>query len=157
TFWRVAWCLVPLALAGTVHDRFALAILAAASVQALYVASWDFVGNIGGRPSPRPAPPLASPAYLPAPLTGVHPGPVPAVSAGGALAGSVAGAIQGMLSATFDRIAVALVTLVTAECAHELSVVLRLSRPGGLIVGGDNGIPAAIFPPNEATAARLAA
>lgn len=157
TLWRVAWCLVPLALAGTVHDRFALASLAAASVQALYVASWDFVANLGGRPSLGHALPMASGAYLAALLTGLDRVPFPAVIAGGALAGSLAGAIQGRLSATLNRLSVALVTLVTAECARELSAMLRLSWPGGLTVGGDSGVPATIFPPNEAAAARLAA
>lgn len=157
TLWRAAWCLVPLALAGTVHDRFALAILAAASVQALYVASWDFVGNLGGRPSFGHALPMASGAYLAALLSGLGRLPFPVVIAGGALAGSLAGAIQGRLSATSNRLSVALVTLITAECARELSAMVRLSWPGGLIVGGESGIPALIFPLGEVAAARLAA
>ena len=157
TPWRVAWCLVPLGLAVTVHDRFALVILAAASVQAFYVASWDLVGNLSGRPTLGHALPMGAGAYVAAGLGGLGPVPFSVVIAGGALAGSLAGALQGRLSAKLNRLSVALVTLVTAECAHELSTMLRLSWPGGLIVGGDGGIPATVFPPNETTAARLAA
>jgi len=140
-----------------VRDRFTLSILAAASVQALYVGSWDLVGGLSGRPSLGHALPMGAGAYLAAFLGGLGRMPFPAVIAGGALAGSLAGALQGALSAKLNRISVALVTLATAECAHEMSAMLRLSQPGGLIVGGESGIPTAVFPPTEAAAARLAA
>jgi branched-chain amino acid transport system permease protein len=157
TLWRVVCCLVPLGLAVMVRDRFTLSILAVASVQALYVASWDLVGGLSGQPTLGHALPMGAGAYLAALLGGLGVVPFPAVIAGGALAGSLAAALQGTLSAKLDRVSVALVTLATAECAHELSAMLRLSWPGGLIVGGNSGVPTIVFPPNEAAAARLAA
>jgi len=52
---------------------------------------------------------------------------------------------------------VALVTLATAECAHEISRMVRFLWRGGITVGGDSGVPAFVYPPGEAAAARLAA
>lgn len=157
TPWRVVWCLAPLGLAVTVRDRFTLTILAAASVQALYVASWDFVGNLSGRPTLGHALPMGTGAYLAAVLGGLAAVPFPAAIAGGALAGSLVGVLQGTLSARLDRLSLAVVTLVTAECAHEVSAMLQLPWPGGAIVGGEGGIPVAVSPSPEAAAARVAA
>ncbi len=80
TLWRVAWCLVPLGLAVMVRDRFTLSILAAASVQALYVASWDLVGGVSGQPTLGHALPMGAGAYLAAFLGGLGLVPFPAAT-----------------------------------------------------------------------------
>ena len=157
TPWRVIWCLVPLGLAFAAQDRFTLSILALAAVQALYAASWDLAGGVSGRPTLGHALPLGTGAYATALISGWGLGPPPVAVAVGALAGGLIGTLQGVLVARLDRIAVALVTLATAECGHEISRMVRFLWPGGITVGGDSGIPAFVYPTGEAAAARLAA
>lgn len=155
--WRAGWCLLPLAFAYAAQDRFILSVLALAAVQALYVAGWDLVGGVSGQPTLGHALPLGVGAYVAALLGGWKLTPLPAAIAGGALAGALVGALQGGLGARLHRLSLALVTLATAECAHEMSGMLVMLWPGGAIVGGDSGIPVAVYPPDESGAARLAA
>jgi branched-chain amino acid transport system permease protein len=157
TPWRVIWCLVPLGLAFAAQDRFTLSILALAAVQALYAASWDLAGGVSGRPTLGHALPLGTAAYAAALISGWGLAPPPVAVAVGALAGGLIGTLQGVLVARLDRIAVALVTLATAECGHEISRMVRFLWRGGITVGGDSGIPAFVYPTGEAAAARLAA
>lgn len=157
TLSRAAWCLVPLGLAFTVQNRFTLSVLAFASTQALYVASWDLVGVTSGQPTLGHALPWGAGAYVAAFVAGWSMAPLPLALAGGALAGGLAGALQGTIGARLSRLSLALVTLATAESAHEISGMFRILQPGGLVVGGEGGIPMAVYPADEATAARLAA
>ena len=157
TPWRVIWCLVPLGLAFAAQDRFTLSILALAAVQALYAASWDLAGGVSGRPTLGHALPLGTAAYAAALISGWGLAPPPLAVAGGALAGGLIGALQGSLVARLRPVSVALVTLATAECGHEISRMVRFLWPGGITVGGDSGVPAFVYPPGEAAAARLAA
>lgn len=155
--WRVVWCLLPLALAFTVRDRFTLEVLALASTQALYVASWDLLAGLSGQVSLGHALPFGSGAYIAALALGGGRLPPAEAMVSAALAGAIAGALQGKLGAHLHRISLALLTLAMAECAHELSGMLRFAGPGGVIVGGDGGVPGVVFPPGEAQAARLTA
>lgn len=157
TPWRVAWCLVPLGLAFAAQDRFALSILALAAVQALYAASWDLAGGVSGQATFGHTLPLGAGAYTAALVSGWGLAPPLVAIATGALAGALIGTLQGTLVARLHRISVALVTLATAECGHEISRMVRLLWPGGITVAGDSGIPAVVFPPGEVAAARLAA
>ena len=157
TPWRVAWCLIPLGLAFAAQDRSTLSILALAAVQALYAASWDLAGGVSGRPTLGHALPLGTGAYAAALVSGWGLAPPPLAVAGGVLAGGLIGALQGSLVARLRPVSVALVTLATAECGHEISRMVRFVWPGGITVGGDSGVPAFVYPPGEAAAARLAA
>ena len=156
TPWRVAWCLVPLGLALAAQDRSTLSILALAAVQALYAASWDLAGGVCGQPTLGHALPLGTGAYATALVAGWGLAPPVAVAVG-ALAGGLIATLQGTLVARLQRVSVALVTLATAECAHEISRMVRFLWRGGITVGGDSGVPAFVYPPGEAAAARLAA
>jgi branched-chain amino acid transport system permease protein len=157
TLRRAAWCLVPLGLAFAVQNRFTLSILAFASTQALYVASWDLVGVTSGQPTLGHALPWGTGAYVAAFVAGWGMAPLPIALAGGTLAGGLAGGLQGTVGARLSRLSLALVTLATAESAREISGMFRFLWPGGLVVGGDGGIPMAVYPADEASAARLAA
>lgn len=154
---RIAWCLLPVGLALAAQDRFILAILALAAVQALYAASWDLAGGVSGQPTLGHALPLGAGAYATALVSGWGLAPPPVAIASGALAGGLIGALQGRLVARLHPVSVALVTLATAECVHEMSGMVRVPWPGGIIVGGDSGIPAVIYPPGETAAAYLTA
>jgi len=142
-----------------VQDRYVLAILAAAAVRALYAASWDFAAGVSDRPSLGHALPLGAGAYAAAFLSGSGwaLAPAPVAIAGGALAGWVTGVLQGRLTARLHPISVMLVTLATAECAHEMGGMIKVELPGGILVGGEGGLPAVVYPPGEAAAAYLAA
>jgi len=155
--WRAAPCLVPLGLVFAVQDRFALSVLAFAAAQALFVAGWDLVGGASGQPTLGHALPLGAGAYFATFVAGWNLAPLPTAVAGGALAGGLAGALQGRLGARLSRLSLAVVTLATAEAAREVSSVFRFVWPGGLVVGGDSGIPMVVYPADEASAARLAA
>jgi branched-chain amino acid transport system permease protein len=154
---RAAWCLVPLGLAFAVQNRFALSVLAIASTLALFVASWDLVGGTSGQPTLGHALPWGAGAYAAAFVAGWSRASLPIALAGGAIAGGLAGALQGTIGARLSRLSLALLTLATAEVAHEVSGMFTFLSPGGLVVGGDGGIPMAVSPADEASAARLAA
>lgn len=155
--WPWAWCLVPLGLAFAAQDQFTMSVLAFAAAQALYVAGWDLVGGVSGQPTLGHALPLGTGAYVTAFLAGRSLAPVPVAIASGALAGGLVGALQGGLGARLQRLSLALVTLATAEGAHEISEMFRIPWPGGTTVGGNSGIPMVVYPSGEADAARLAA
>jgi branched-chain amino acid transport system permease protein len=149
--------LLPLALALTIQDPFILSILAMAGAQALFVAGWDFIGGISGQISLGHALPFGAGAYAAAFLSAWGPAPPGAAIVGGALAGAMAGALQGRLGAHLNRVALALLTLATAEAARQAAGMLRVPWPGGIIVGGEAGVPGAVWPLDEAGAARLTA
>jgi branched-chain amino acid transport system permease protein len=157
TPWRVIWCLVPVALTLVVQDRFALSVLALAGIQALFVASWDLVGGVSGQMSLGHALPFGGGAYAAALVSAWGLAAPPAVVASGVVAGGLLGALQGGAGARLHRLSLALVTLAMAECAHELSGMLRFRWPRGIIVGGEGGVPAILFPADEVGAARLVA
>jgi branched-chain amino acid transport system permease protein len=149
--------LIPVGVAFAFTDRFTLSLLAFASMQALYVASWDLVGGVSGQTSLGHALPFGCGAYVAAFLSMWGIVPASAAVSLGALAGGAAGGLQGALGARLGRVSLALLTLATAEIAREIAAMLRMSGPGGLLVGGDGGIPTVVFPPGEAGAARLVA
>jgi len=155
--WQVAAAFFPLAIAMAAQDRFTLAILAVAGAQALFVSGWDFLGGVSGQISLGHALPFGAGAYAAAFLSGWGLVPPGVALVGGALAGVLAGALQGMLGARLHRVALALLTLATAEAGREAARMLRVPWPGGIIVGGNGGLPAAVLPLDEATAARLTA
>ncbi len=155
--WQAAAAFLPLAIAMAVQDRFTLAILALAGAQALFVAGWDFLGGVSGQISLGHALPFGGGAYAAAFLTGLGLAPPGVAVAGGALAGVLAGALQGRLGARLHRVALALLTLATAEAGREAARMLRVPWPGGIIVGGNGGLPAAVLPLDEMAAARLTA
>ena len=155
--WQIAAGLLPLALALTIQDRFTLAILALAGVQALFVASWDLIGGVSGQISLGHALPFGAGAYAAAFLSGWGLAPPGAAIAGGAVAGALTGMLQGRLGAHLHRVALALLTFATAEAGREAARMLRVPWPGGIIVGGSGGLPAAVLPFDEAGAARLTA
>lgn len=157
TLLRLAGCLIPVAVAFAFNDRFTLSLLAFASMQALYVASWDLLGGVSGQTSLGHALPFGCGAYAAAFVSMWGVVPPPAALALGGLAGAAAGALQGALGARLRRVSLAVLTLATAEIAHEIAAMLELSGPGGILVGGEGGIPAVVFPPGEAGAARLVA
>lgn len=157
TPWRIAGCLLPLGVALAVQDRYVLSILALAAVRALYTASWDLAGGVSDRPSLGHAFPLGAGAYAAAFLSGWVLAPAPVAIAGGALVGGLAGVLQGRLVARLHPISVVLVTFATAEGAHEIGGMVRVQWPGGILVGGEGGLPAIVYPPGEAAAAYLAA
>lgn len=155
--WVVMWPLAPLVLAFVVPDRFTLSLLALAAAQALYVAGWGLLAGQSGQVSLGHALPFGGGAYATALLsvmTGLP--PVTAV-VGGAAAGAVAGTLQGIAGARLPRALLAVVTLATAECAHEVSGMLVIRAPSGVVFGGTAGVPMPLFPGDEAGAARLAA
>ncbi len=156
TLWRIVWCLVPLGLAVAAQDRFMESVLAFAAAQALYVASWDLVGGVSGQPTLGHALTFGAGAYTTVAVAGWNLVPPPVAVAIGALGGGLIGALQGGFSARLHRVSVALVTLAMAECAREISGMLRFLWPGGIIVGGDSGIPMLLYPADEGNAARLA-
>jgi branched-chain amino acid transport system permease protein len=153
----LVWCLVPVALAFAVPDRFTESVLALAAIQALYAASWDVLGGFSGRVSLGHALLFGGGAYLTAILAGVMLVPPVAALAAGAAGGALLGALQGLLTGRLRPAFLALVTLALAECGHELSGMLQVPGPGGLAFGGEGGIPSPLFPPDEFGAARLAA
>lgn len=155
--WQVAAAFLPLAIAMAAQDRFTLAILAVAGAQALFVAGWDFLGGVSGRISLGHALPFGAGAYAAAFLSGWGLAPPGVAVAGGALAGVLAGAVQGTLGARLHRVALALLTLATAEAGREVARMLRVAWPGGIVVGGNGGLPAAVLPLDEVAAARLTA
>ena len=71
------------------------------------------------------------------------------------MGGALAGALQGKLGARLDRVAVALLTFATAEAGREAARMIRVPWLGGIVVGGNGGLPAAVLPLDEAVAARL--
>ena len=154
---QAAWCFAPLILAFVVQDRFTLAVLALAGVQAFFVASWDLLGGVSGQVSLGHALPFGTGAYAAMLLSGWSRWPPAAAVAGGALAGAAAAALQGRLGAHLSRLSLALLTLATAEAARELSGMLELTSQEGTLVGGEGGVPGVLFPWNEATAARIIA
>jgi len=157
TLWLVASCLVPLGLALAARDQFTLSVLAFAATQALYVASWDLVGGASGQPTLGHALPMGVGAYFTTFVAGWNLAPLPIAVVGGALAGGLAGVLQGTLGARLSRLSLALVTLATAESAREILGMLIFMWPGGLVVGGNSGIPMRVYPADESSAARLAA
>ncbi len=155
--WGAIWCLVPLGLTFIFPDRFTQSVLALAAVWALYAASWDLLAGWSGQVSLGHALPFGIGAYSAAflPLWSSAP-------SGGALAyamtaGALMGALQGSVGARLNQTFLAVVTLATAECAHELSEMLQVSGPGRVVFGGDAGVPAPGFPFDETGTARLAA
>lgn len=156
TLWRIAWCLVPLGLAVAAQDRFLQSVLTVAAAQALYVASWDLIGGVGGQPSLGHALVFGAGAYTTVVVVGQNLAPPPVAIALGALGGGLGGVLQGGFSARLHRVSVALVTLALAECAREITAMFRFPWSGGLIVGGNSGIPMLVYPPDEGSAARLA-
>lgn len=155
--WVVMWALVPVVLAFVVPDRFTLSILALAAVQALYVAGWGLLAGQSGQVSLGHALPFGGGAYAAALLSLLMGLPPAAAVVGGAVAGAVAGALQGSVGARLPRALLAVATLATAECAHEVSGLLPVKGPSGIVFGGAAGVPMPLFPVNEAGAARLAA
>jgi branched-chain amino acid transport system permease protein len=153
----LVWCLIPAWLAFAITDRFTDSVLALASVQALYAASWDLLGGVTGQLSLGHALHFGCGAYLTAILAGLlRVPPIPALTAA-AGGGVLLGALQGMFARHLRPAFLALVTLALAECAHELSGMLQVPGPGGLGFGGEGGIPSPLFPADEFGAARLAA
>ena len=154
--WGAIWCLVPLGLTFIFPDRFTQSVLALAAVWALYAASWDLLAGWSGQVSLGHALPFGIGAYSAAFL------PLWGAPSAGALgyamtAGALMGALQGSVGARLNQPFLAVVTLATAECAHELSEMLQLSGPGRVVFGGDAGVPAPGFPFDETGTARLAA
>lgn len=153
----LVWCLIPASLAFAITDRFADSVFALAAVQALYAASWDLLGGVSGQLSLGHALHFGCGAYLTAILAGLlRLPPVPALAAAAA-GGVLLGALQGMLTRHLRPAFLAVVTLALAECGHELGGMLQVPWPGGLVFGGEGGIPSPLFPANEFGAARLAA
>lgn len=152
----LVWCLIPVALAFAVTDRFTESVLTLAAIQALYSASWDLVGGVSGQVSLGHALPFGCGAYVAAVLSssGLLPG---AAVAWGAAGGALLGVLQGILARHLRRAFLALVTLALAECAHELSGMLQMPGREGTVFGGEGGIPSLLFPSDERAAARLAA
>ena len=152
----LVWCLIPVALAFAVTDRFTESVLTLAAIQALYSASWDLVGGVSGQVSLGHALPFGCGAYVAAVLSssGLLAG---AAVACGAAGGALLGALQGILARHLRRAFLALVTLALAECAHELSGMLQMPGREGTVFGGEGGIPSLLFPSDERAAARLAA
>lgn len=153
----LVWCLIPLALAFAVQDRFTESVLALAAIQALYAASWDLLGGVSGRVSLGHALLFGGGAYLTALCAGVLLLPPGAALAAGAAGGTLLGALQGLLTGRLRAAFLALVTLALAECGYELSGLLQVPGAGGFTLGGEGGIPSPLFPPDEFGAARLAA
>lgn len=149
--------LIPVGLAFATADRFTESVLALAAIQGVYAASWDLVGGVAGRVSLGHALPFGGGAYLAAILGGLLLLPPGAAIACAAAGGALVGTLQGMLTGRLRPAFLALVTLAIAECGHELSGMLRMYGPAGFVFGGEGGIPAPLFPPNEFGAARLAA
>lgn len=150
-------CLIPVGLAFSTVDRFTESILALAAIQGLYAASWDLLGGVAGRVSLGHALPFGGGAYLAAVLGGLLLLPPPAAIACAAAGGALLAGLQGLLTGRLRPAFLALVTLAIAECGHELSGMLRVYGPAGFAFGGEGGIPAPLFPPDEFGAARLAA
>ncbi len=139
------WCLIPASLAFAITDRYTDSVLALAAVQALYAASWDLLGGISGQVSLGHAIHFGCGAYLTAILAGLLRLPsVPALAAATA-GGVVLGGLQGILTRHLRPAFLALVTLALAECAHELAGMLQVPGPGGLMFGGDGGIPSPLL------------
>lgn len=150
-------CLIPVGLAFATEDRFTESLLALAAIQGVFAASWDLLGGVAGRVSLGHALPFGGGAYVAAILGGLLLVPPAAAIACAAAGGALLGAFQGMLAGRLRPTFLALVTLAVAECGHELSGMLRVFGPAGFAFGGEGGIPAPLFPPDEFGAARLAA
>src|SRR6516225_3954590 len=127
--WQVAAAFLPLLIAMGIQDRFTLAILALAGAQALFVAGWDFLGGVSGQISLGHALPFGAGAYAAAFLSGWGLAPPGIAIAGGVVGGALAGALQGKLGARLDRVALALLTLATAEAGREAARMLRVPWP----------------------------
>lgn len=153
----LAWCLIPVALAFAVTDRFTESVLTLAAIQALYSASWDLLGGVSGQVSLGHALPFGCGAYVAAVLSSSGLLAPAAAFACGAAGGALLGALQGILARHLRRAFLALVTLALAECAHELSGMLHIPGREGTVFGGEGGIPSLLFPSDELAAARLAA
>lgn len=154
--WVVVWWLLPLGLTFIFPDRFSQSVLALAAVWALYAASWDLVAGWSGQVSLGHALPFGIGAYSAALLPVWSAAPQEGALGYAIVAGALMGALQGSLGARLNQTLLAIVTLATAECAHELSEMLQLSGPGRVVFGGDAGVPAPGFPFDETGTARFA-
>jgi branched-chain amino acid transport system permease protein len=163
-FAGLIWIIATIWVAYAVSDRFALSLLALGAVQALYAASWDLLGGVSGQVSLGHALPFGGGAYLAVllarsqPLSGTVLGGSAIVAlVVGAAGGALLGALQGAVGRRLNPVFLALVTLATAEIAHELSEMLEISGPGGgVIFGGEMGVTSAFTMPSESGGARLA-
>jgi branched-chain amino acid transport system permease protein len=163
-FLGLFWILATIWVAFAVSDRFVLSLLALGAVQALYAASWDLLGGVSGQVSLGHALPFGGGAYLAVllarsqALSGTVFGRSALVAlAVGTAGGALLGALQGAVGRRLNPVFLALVTLATAEIAHELSEMLEISGPGGgVMFGGEMGVASAFTVPSESWEARLA-